>query len=238
MPATRVVAIVQARMGSKRRPGKSFELIGGLPVIEVVLRRLAKSKRINRVVLATSTEPRDAILAEHAKKIGFAMFRGPENDLVARFYHAAIEHQATHVVRICADNVFLDWTEIDRLVNYGLAEKKEFVGFKNPTYPNRLNDFAGEFMTFPALQRTFRETMEPHDREHVFPYFYNNPDKFRIGYVEVAESLRTPMKLDLDYPEDLSLLQEIGRRAADPVEVSGPEIVRLATRIVAERAKA
>ena len=238
MPATKVVAIVQARMGSKRRPGKSFELVGGLPVVEVVLRRLAKSKRIDHVVLATSTEQRDAVLAEHAKKIGFSTFRGPENDLVARFHHAATEHQATHVVRVCADNVFLDWTEIDRLVDYGLAEKKEFVGFKNSTYPNRLNDFAGEFMTFPALQRTFREAVEPHDREHVFPYFYNNPDKFRIGYVEVAESLRTPVKLDLDYPEDLALLQEIGRRSANPVEITGAEVVQLATRIVAERTRA
>lgn len=235
MPATRVVAIVQARMGSKRRPGKSFELVGGLPVVEVVLRRLAKSKRIDHVVLATSTEPRDAVLAEHAKKIGFSTFRGPENDLVARFHDAATEHQATHIVRICADNVFLDWTEIDRLVDYGLTKKKEFVGFKNSAYPNRLNDFAGEFMTYSALQRTFREAVEPHDREHVFPYFYNNPDKFRLGYVEVAEGLRTPVKLDLDYPEDLALLQEIGRRIPDVISVTGPEVVRVANQIVTQR---
>lgn len=207
-------------------------------MVEVVLRRLAKSKRTDLVVLATSTESRDAVLAEHARKIGFATFRGPENDLVARFHHAATEYQATHVVRVCADNVFLDWTEIDRLVDYGLAEKKDFVGFKNSTYPNRLNDFAGEFMTFSALQLTFREAADQHDREHVFPYFYKNPDKFRLGYLEVAEALLTPIKLDLDYPEDLALLQEIGRRVPDPVEVTGPEVVQLATQIVAERTDA
>lgn len=235
MSPTKVVAIVQARMGSKRRPGKSFELIGGVPVVEVVLRRLAKSKKVDTVVLATSTEPRDSVLAEHAKKIGFSSFLGAENDLVGRFYHAAIEHHATHAVRVCADNVFLDWTEIDRLVKYGLSGGKDFVGFKNSAYPNRLNDFAGEFMTFLALGRTFREAVEPHDREHVFPYFYKNPDKFRLGYLEVAEALLTPIKLDLDYPEDLALLQEIGRRVPDVVAVTGPEVVRVATQIVRER---
>lgn len=237
MSHVKVVAIVQARMGSTRRPGKSFELVGGVPVVELVLRRLAKSKALARVVLATSTEPRDAVLAEHAQKLGFATFRGSENDLVARFYHAATEHGATHVVRVCADNVFLDWTEIDRLVAFGLAEGKDFVGFRNARHPDRLNDFAGEFMTYQALQRTFREAVEPHDREHVFPYFYKNPDKFRLGYLEVAESLLTAVKLDLDYPEDLALLQEVGRRAADPVEVTGAEVVRLANQIVAERPK-
>lgn len=207
-------------------------------MVEVVLRRLAKSKRAALVVLATSVEPRDTVLAEHARKIGFATFRGPENDLVARFYHAATEHRATHVVRVCADNVFLDWNEIDRLVEYGLAEGRDFVGFKNSVHKEHLNDFAGEFMTFPALHRTFREATDPHDREHVFPYFYKNPDKFRLGYLEVAEALLTPIKLDLDYPEDLALLQEIGRRVPDPVEVTGPEVVQLATQIVAERTDA
>lgn len=222
-------------MGSKRRPGKSFELIGGLPVVEVVLRRLAKSKRLDRVVLATSSEPQDTILAEHAARIGFATFRGSENDLVGRFREAALQHHATHIVRVCADNVFVDWTEIDRLVEYGLLEGKDFVGFKNSVHKDRLNDFAGEFMTFAALQRTYRETTDPFHREHVFPYFYDNPDKFRIGYVEVAESLRTPVKLDLDYPEDLALLQEIGRRVPDVISVTGPEVVRVANQIVAER---
>lgn len=232
---TKVVAVVQARMGSQRTPGKSFELVGGIPVVELVLHRLAQSKKVDKVVLATSELPRDSVLAEHAQKIGFSTFRGSENDLVRRFYDAAVEHQATHVVRVCADNVFLDWTEIDRLIEYGLAEGKDFVGFKNRVYPDRLNDFAGEFMTFAALERTFREATNPFHREHVYPYFYENPDKFKLGYLEVADLLLTPVKLDLDYPEDLSLLQEIGRRVTDVVSVSGPEVVRLANLIIEER---
>lgn len=232
--ATKIVGIVQARMGSKRRPGKSFELIGGKPVVEVVLRRLAKCKHLDRVVLATSSEPQDTVLAEHAAKIGFATFRGSENDLVGRFHEAALQHAATHIVRVCADNVFVDWSEIDRLVEYGLGEGKDFVGFKNDKHKDRLNDFAGEFIAWPALQRTHKEATDPFHREHVYPYFYGNPKLFKLGYVQVAEALLTPIKLDLDYPQDLALLQEIGRRAADPIAITSPEVVRLATRIVAE----
>jgi spore coat polysaccharide biosynthesis protein SpsF (cytidylyltransferase family) len=234
--ATKVVAIVQARMGSTRTPGKSFERVGGVPVAELVLRRLARSRRVDRVVLATSDLPRDKVLADHAETLGFVAFRGAENDLVERFYEAAREHGATHVVRVCADNVFLDWSEIDRLVEYGLREQKDFVGFTNPTYPDRLNDFAGEFMTFEALERTFREATEPFQREHVYPYFYNNPDKFNLGYLAVTEPLRTPVKLDLDYPDDLALLREIGRRVPDAVAVPAAEVVRLANLIASEKA--
>jgi len=234
--ATKVVAIIQARMGSTRTPGKSFALVGGVPVVELVLRRLARSRRVDRVVLATSDLIRDKVLADHAEGAGFAAFRGPENDLVARYHEAARIHTATHVVRVCADNVFLDWTEIDRLVDYGLREGKDFVGFKNPTYPDRLNDFAGEFVTFAALHRTFTETQDPHDREHVFPYFYAHAETFKLGYLDVAEALRTPVKLDLDYPDDLAILQEIGRRVADPVAVASAEVVRLANAIAAEKA--
>ena len=126
MPGPRiVVAIVQARMGSKRAPGKSFELVGGIPVVELVLKRLAQTRKVDKVVLATSDLPHDSVLAEHAEKIGFPAFRGSENDLVKRFYEAAVKHHATHVVRVCADNVFLDWNEIGRLVEYGLAESKD-----------------------------------------------------------------------------------------------------------------
>ncbi|MBI2889491.1 MAG: acylneuraminate cytidylyltransferase [Nitrospirae bacterium] len=230
----RVVAIVQARMGSRRRPGKSFEPIGGVPVVEVVLRRLARAREIDRIVLATSALPQDTILAEHAARLGFAVFRGSENDLVDRYYRASLEHPSPYVVRVTGDNVFLAWTEMDRLVQYGLSERMDFVGWKNPTFPDRENDFAGEFIRFECLKRIHEEATEPHDREHVFPYFYKNMQKFKVTRIEVAEPLRTRVKLDLDYPRDLALLQEIGRRVGDVVGVEASEVVRVAEEITSE----
>lgn len=230
-----IIGIVQARMGSQRAPGKSFARIGGLPVVEIVCRRALQSKRLHQVMLATSVRAEDGVLAEHIARCGVAVFRGSEMDVVARYRAAAREVGATHVVRICADNVFVDWNEIDRLVAWGLNEESDFVGFCNPVYPDRPNDFGGELMTAPALERTFLEATDAFDREHVSPYFWAHPDRFRLGSLEVDERLRTPVKLDLDYPEDLRLLQAIGGRVTDVVDVPAAEVVRVAESIMASR---
>ncbi|MDA2909522.1 hypothetical protein MYX04_01170 [Nitrospiraceae bacterium AH_259_D15_M11_P09] len=224
--------IVQARMGSERCPGKSMELVGGAPVVAVVLGRLTKAKRLSRVVLATSKLDMDVVLAEKAEALGIPVFRGSEADLVDRFLAAAHKYAETpYIVRATGDNVFVDWNEIDRLVEFGIEGGWDFVGFDNEVYKDRINDFAGEFIKLEALERVAALTDDPYDREHVFPYFYAHPDQFKVTRIQVHPSLHTPVKLDLDYPEDLELLQAIGEEVADPIEVPSPEVVRIASQL-------
>lgn len=224
--------ILQARMGSARLPGKSMEPIAGLPVIEVVLRRLAKAERLARVVLATSELPRDDVLAGRAAALGFPVFRGSETDLVARFVGAAKQFaDGPYLVRATGDNVFMDWDEIDRVVAHGIDGDWDFVGWKNDAYPDRQNDFAAEFLRRDALERVAAATREPHDREHVFPYFYAHPEAFKVTRIDVAQRLHTAVKLDLDYPEDLRTLQAIGREIGDPIAVPAARVVEIANRI-------
>ncbi len=225
-------AIVQARMGSTRLPGKSMEPVGGVPVVELVLRRLAKATRLSKVVLATSDLPRDTVLAEHAGSLGIPVFRGSETDLVGRYLAAAEQYaDGPYLVRATGDNVFMSWEEIDRLVEFGVSGGWDFVGFRNDVHEDRINDFAGEFIRRDALARLAESTGDAHDREHVFPYFYAHPELFRVTRIPVDPSLHTPIKLDLDYPEDLALMQRIGERIDDPVAVPAGDVVRLAGQV-------
>ena len=224
--------ILQARMGSARLPGKSMEPIGGLPVIEIVLRRLARAKRLDRVVLATSDLPRDDVLAAHAARLGFPVFRGHETDLVARFMGAAAQFAGgPYLVRATGDNVFMDWDEIDRIVAHGVDGGWDFVGWRNEVHSDRQNDFAAEFLRRDALERMAAATRDPHDREHVFPYFYAHPELFRVTRIAVDPRLHTAVKLDLDYPQDLKTLQAIGREIGDPVAAPAARAVAIANRI-------
>lgn len=232
------IAIVQARMGSERCPGKSVQKIGGVPVVELVLRRLSKAENVDNVVLATSDLQRDDILANYAQDIGFDVFRGSETDLVGRFVAAAKQFSnSDYLIRATGDNVFMDWNEIDRLVKYGISGDYDFVGFDNRVYPDRINDFSGEFIKKSALEKVASLTNEPFDREHVFPYFYANQDKFKVDKIQVTPELHTSVKLDLDYPEDLDLLKRVGKLVDNPVDVPATEIVKIANQLSGNEAK-
>ncbi len=228
----KATAIVQARMGSHRCPGKSHQLIGGIPVVELVLRRLAKAQRLSKVVLATSDLDRDTPLAETATKAGFPVFRGSETDLVGRYLGAAEAYaDGPYLVRATGDNVFMSWDEINRVVDFGVSGGWDFVGFDNDVFTDRINDFAGEFIRWEALKQVGSLTNKPHDREHVFPYFYAHPERFKVTRIIVDPSLHTPVKLDLDTPEDLAMIKAVGNAVDDPINVPAAEVTRIATRL-------
>ena len=230
--ANSATAIVQARMGSARCPGKSMELVGGVPVVEVVLRRLAKAKMIDKVVLATSDLARDDVLAMRATEVGFSVFRGDETDLVGRYVAAAQAHATgPYIVRATGDNVFMDWIEVDRQVEAGIEGDWDFVGFDNPELPERENDFGAEFIRVDALNKLDGMTNDAYDREHVNPFFYAHPEIFNVIQIPVAAVLRTEVKLDLDTVADLRLIQKIGDAVTDPIEVPAAEVVRIAETI-------
>ena len=113
----RTVAIVQARMGSARFPGKILANLGGYPLLEWVLRRVSRASLLDETVLATSTKPQDDALAAVAKTIGIRTFRGDESDVLGRFVMTANMSDAEQVVRICADNPFVDPDNYDFRLN-------------------------------------------------------------------------------------------------------------------------
>jgi glutamate-1-semialdehyde 2,1-aminomutase len=167
-PIMKVVAIVQARMGSTRLPNKVMKPILGIPMIELLLNRLSKAEGISQIVVATSTNVKNDVLEEHVSKLGFQVFRGDEDDVLQRFVDAARYTNADVVVRITGDCPLVD----PILVNSCVAEFKirnvDYLSNTNPpTYPDGLDI---EVFTRKALEQCIKLTDAPFDHEHVTPF--------------------------------------------------------------------
>ena len=118
-----VVAIVQARVGSERLPGKILKKISNLSLIEWVIKRLKKSKKIKKIILATTRFKSDDILKKVAKKNRVSIYRGKSNDVLSRFYQAAKKSKSNTIIRVCADNPFIDYEQINLLIKIFFIKK-------------------------------------------------------------------------------------------------------------------
>ncbi len=174
----KTIAIVQARMGSTRFPNKVMRPINGVPMIELLLRRLAKAKRISRTILATSDNPRNQPLADHVRSLGYEVFQGSENDVLDRFYQAAKSHQPEAVVRITGDCPLIDPVLVDQVIAAYEAQGVDYLSnILPPSYPDGLDT---EVFSFRALEQAARQAIKPDDREHVTP-FLRESSLFKTG---------------------------------------------------------
>ena len=164
----KVVAIVQARLGSTRLPGKVLKPVGTRSLIGVLLERLSKSKEIAEVLVATSATAINAPLEEHVRSLGFGCFRGDESDVLDRYFQAATASGADVVVRVTGDCPLIDPDLVDEVVRRFKATNADYTSNTSPpTFPDGLDT---EVFTYAALERAAREATEPYDREHVTPY--------------------------------------------------------------------
>lgn len=220
----RIVAIVQARMGSTRMPNKVMKPIGGIPMIELLLKRLARSKQIDQIVLASSTDERNTPLIEHVQKLGFTCVRGSEDDVLDRFLEAAKKTQADVVVRITGDCPLIDPGLVDDAVIQFCQKNLDYLSNAAPaTYPDGLDT---EVFTIQALERAARETTEVFDREHVTPYL-RKPGAFKIeGISNSAENLSN-LRWTVDEPADLKVISEVFAHFSPNIYFSWSEVLSL-----------
>ena len=207
----RVVGIIQARMGSKRLPGKSMMPLAGKPLLWQFIERVKRSSALGEIVLATTIKPEDDILETVASESGISVFRGSENDLVDRYYKAALEFKADIIVRLCADNPCIEPAEIDRILRYHLASDNDFSSNTHNIMGNEYPDGLGaEVYNLSTLKRLRDETTDPANREHPHSYVYDNPGKFRIGTVKCPPKFRRPdLKLDVNTKEEYEFIRFI-----------------------------
>jgi glutamate-1-semialdehyde 2,1-aminomutase len=164
----KVVAIVQARMGSSRLPGKVLREISGQPLISVLLKRLARSRRLDEVVVAIPEGATDDVLAEFLRANGYKTFRGSENDVLRRYLDAATASGADIVVRVTGDCPFIDPDVLDTVVESLVSSGAEYASnIAPPTFPDGLDV---EVFQFSVLRRANLEANETPQREHVTPY--------------------------------------------------------------------
>ena len=223
-----IVAIVQARMASTRLPGKVLADIAGQPMLARVVMRARRSKRIDRLVVATSTESQDDPIVALCEQMEFEYSRGSALDVLDRCCQAAKDFGARTVVRLTADCPLIDPDVIDQTIKEFFAAEPpaDFAANRFPwgrTFPIGLDV---EVCTMKALETARREADEQHQREHVMPFLYENPDRFHILHVRNDEDYGH-LRWTVDTVDDLDFIREIYKRFPNRDDFSWREIVEL-----------
>ena len=211
MNERRVVAIIQARMGSTRLPGKVLREIAGETMLYHVVRRTHQAKLVNRVVVATTESSEDDPIIEECFKLQVPVFRGSTNDVLDRYYRAASKYQAHAVVRITSDCPLIDPETIDMVIRKYLDSDADYAALGiEGGFPRGMDI---EIFNFTTLEKTHMEAKKDYEREHVTPYIYQHPELFKIHFLEAKGKLRMPaFRLTVDTEEDLRLMREIFKR--------------------------
>lgn len=206
----RTVGIIQARMGSKRLPGKSMLPLAGKPMLYRFIERVKKAQTLDKVVLATTNKKEDNCLCDIAEELDIKWFRGSENDLADRIYKCALMHGASVIVRLTADNPLIEASEIDRIVNSYLFSSnvgKLFTNtqeINNNGYPDGLG---AEVYPFKLFELLWENIDNPDMREHPHKYFYKHD---LVETCQCPESMRYPhIRLDVNTPTDYDFVASI-----------------------------
>ena len=201
----KVVALVQARMGSTRLPGKVLRAIVGKPMIELLLARLSQSSELDEIVVAASEEVKNDKLQSVVESLNYKCTRGNEKDVLNRFYESAKSVGADVIVRITGDCPLVDPVLVDRCIKGYKNSNVDYFSNINPaTYPDGLDI---EVMSFESIERANNETDSEFDKEHVTPYIRNS-DSFSKSSMRHIEDL-SKQRWSVDEPEDLVVVTNV-----------------------------
>jgi spore coat polysaccharide biosynthesis protein SpsF len=206
--------VIQARTGSRRLPGKVLTDIGGMPSLELQLRRL-QGLRVDALVVATTDQPGDDPVADLATRLGVEVVRGPEDDVLARFVVALEAHPADEVIRLTADCPLTDPTLVEAVL--GLRRRTNADYASNSiirTFPDGLDV---EVVSATALRAAAGAATDAFEREHVTPFLYRRPHEFRLAAL-VGEHDYGDVRWTLDTADDLAVLRHLVLRASAPVD--------------------
>jgi len=209
---TRVIAIIQARIGSIRLPGKVLKKICEREILDYVISRVKKSKKIDEVIVATSTLKKDDVINDFCLKKNCVVFRGSEIDVLDRFYQCAKKHSGDIIVRLTADCPLVDWNVIDYYIDYYLNNDIDYVvnsWFKN-AYPS---GFDVEVFSFDTLERYWKYEKDVSKREHVCSYIKEHKEMFKYSqHSNIKNTIKynhNYLHLSIDTKKDYLLVKNI-----------------------------
>jgi len=220
---TKTVLIIQARMGSSRLPGKVLMPLGDRCVLDYVVSRCRLVKGVSEVVVATSVRESDQAIVDWCASRGVACFRGPEEDVLARYLQCAVHYEADYVIRVTSDCPFIDY----ELGNVMMAEMAKS--------PADLTNLTGgitiglpmELISVRALQYIDRHGKEPRHREHVTYYAYEYPEQFQAVKIPVPKELHAPqLRITLDTIEDYEMLKRVASHFAGNPTIPSRDVIR------------
>ena len=210
-------------MGSTRLPNKVMKPIGTVPMIELLLARLTRAREIDQIIVATSTDPRNQVLIEHVRKLGYACEQGSENDVLDRFIKAGTAHGAVFVVRITGDCPLVDPVLVDECVRqFHLANVDYFSNISPPTYPDGLDI---EVVKMAALIRAAKESDSAYDRQHVTPYVRES-GRFNVAAMRNQEDL-SGLRWTVDEPADFEMASKVFAHFAPDIHFNWGQVLEL-----------
>ena len=201
-----ILGILQARASSRRLPGKVLKPILGRPMLERQIERLRRARRMDKLVVATSTDASDDPIAALCRQLAVDCFRGSLDDVLDRFYQAARPHAPRAVVRLTGDCPLADPGVIDELIDRHVAGDFDYTSNTiERSYPDGLD---AEVMELRCLEAAWREAALPSEREHVTPFIYHHPERFRLGRLVQSPDL-SRLRWVVDEPEDFAFISAI-----------------------------
>lgn len=202
----KIDAIIQARMGSTRLPGKIMMKLNGSSILRCLFDQVGYSKQLDRKILATTINPEDDVIVDFANKNSIQIFRGNSLDVLDRYYHCAKHFSIDHIVRITSDCPLVDPIIIDKTIHFYKNNNYDYVNnFHKKTFPSGTEV---EVFSFNTLEKTWKNATKLSEREHVTPYIYNNPAIFSIGYIEYSKNI-SYLHWAVDRIQDLEMVKAI-----------------------------
>ena len=227
----KIIAIIQARMGSSRLPGKVLMEICKEPMLAWVVKRARKAKMIKEIIVATTRDTSDDGIEKFCQVNHILCFRGSSADVLDRYYQAARLYQADVIVRLTADCPFIDPELIDNTITAFLGSFADFAANRLPppfqrTYPIGLDV---EVVSMAALDRAWKESTALYEREHVLPYIYERKDQFKVLTIENDVNYGS-YRWTVDTQEDLDFIQAVVKELGCRMDFSWKEVIDLLER--------
>jgi spore coat polysaccharide biosynthesis protein SpsF len=203
----KVTAIIQARLGSTRLPGKTLMKIEGESLLGHLVARVSASNYVSNIIIATTEHDRDDEILEFAKGRGLICFRGSEEDVLDRFYKAAVKFKVEHIVRITPDCPMLDPAVMDLVISTYVNSGYDYVSNTiSPTYPDGLDT---EVFSFDVLDKVWKEARLPSEREHVTAYIVKHPELFKMHNVKKEGDGLSWMRWTVDTERDFEFVKKV-----------------------------
>ena len=222
----KILAIVQARTGSTRFPGKVLKKIKDKTLIEILFYRLSLCHRIDKIVLATTTRNEDLILANLIEKLGFDVYKGSGRNVLSRYYNAAKKYKADHIIRITGDCPLIDPKLVNDVITHYLESNVDYTSNTGPpTFPDGLDT---EIFSYKALSHAYKNADTVYDKEHVTT-FLKNSNIFKRSSIS-NEIDYSSERWTVDEPEDLEVIKRVLDYFHPKLDFSWKDILKLKTK--------
>tara|TARA_B110000438_G_C15650258_1_gene579267 strand:+ start:201 stop:947 length:747 start_codon:yes stop_codon:yes gene_type:complete len=218
-----ITALVQARMGSSRLYGKVMKKVCGKSLIELLLKRLSKSKLIKKIMVVTPKSNENDVLVKKIKSLGYETFRGKEKDVLDRFYQAIKKAKPEIIIRITGDCPLIDYKIVDKMIKLFKSKNYDYLSNNDPpTYPDGLDV---EIFNFKSLNYAWKYSTKKYDREHVTP-FIKRTKKFKCKNIKHSKDY-SDERITLDELKDFKLIKNIFQYFYPKIYFNWLEIINL-----------